>query len=648
MSSPAAPLTEAEASAFAAALSTCEAIARLRAEGLTYRPIARQLGLSLRATHAAHADHQAYLADPARDPRLLLKGRSTGRPPLARLEDFPEALAALRALAVGSNRATDAGSMAMAIWKFVNSADCPEPLRAALVRPGRGPGDVSAYVRARLHSGALVHRFHRNSGAATRTIAARMNRIVREADGTERPLIAGELLTPDDLSVNFHFWIADPSGTTECSRRWGCRVGRFQLLAIADVASLFIPSFQFVLRERESYTSDDVAAFLYAHMQTHGVPDRLLLEGGAWQGEAVQGLALTPEARLGGLRQLGVELSRAWDSNDKTWIEARFNPLHTLLTEIPGQIGRSRGEMREVTLLVNRLQRGAADPRLHLWDKARAVAAVQRAVELLNLKPVDTRDGRWIPAAKWAASPRVITPRPVPADSAWLLARERREWTVVGDTVRGKLHGGEGSVAVEYRSRHLPALHGQKVAVFADGYLPGEPATIVYAGVAPLCVEGRTIRPGEVICRAVPEVGQPVIDHSRQRPPAEEAARQERLASRRNVAREYRALGLDHGKNARAISESDNGKGNVTRIESGAPARSAPCEALAKQGRVDHASAAPSPAKLQRSRAAIFEDLDAPSFAEATEGTARFNRTPTAHRAPCEASAKQGIHYEDI
>jgi len=573
-------LTQAESAEFARNLARCEAVATARAAKDTWEQAAKAAGENVRWAFYWHDRYQAYLA--SHDPRVLLKGRSPGRPPLVNLDDYPEARDVLRALAVSSNRGRDAGSIAMAIWKFVHQANCPEALRAGLVRPGRGPSEVADCIRRSLRLSPLVHRFHRNPTDATGVICARLNRTVRDATGVDRPLQPGELLVPDDATVNFYFTIPDTSGNTECSRRWGCRVGRYELLAMTDVASLFIPSFQFVFRERDSYTADDVAAFLLTHMRDKGVPDYFMLEGGAWQAERVQGTIVTDEegrslARIGGLRACGVELLRAHDANDKTWMEARWNKLWTILTEIPGQIGRTRGEMRANTLLMQRLAKGVEDPRKHLFDKQRAVRAVEAGIDLMNHTPVESRDGRWIPAEKWAASPRVQARREVPAECAYLLARERREWTVMGDTVQGRLRGATGSVSVCYRSRLLMHFHGHKVAVFADGYVPNAPATLVWAGAAPLQVGGRTVRPGDVIGEAVAEPGQPVINCAGTRTPEEESARAERLASKRAVGREYRSLRLDHGRNGNAlgqsrgaaVSEIDDGAGGLSRMTRG-------------------------------------------------------------------------------
>jgi hypothetical protein len=120
-------------------------------------------------------------------------------------------------------------------------------------------------------------------------------------------------------------------------------------------------------------------------------------------------------------------------------------------------------------------------------------------------------------------------------------------------------------------------FHGHKVAVFADGYVPNAPATLVWAGAAPLQVGGRTVRPGDVIGEAVAEPGQPVINCAGTRTPEEESARAERLASKRAVGREYRSLRLDHGRNGNAlgqsrgaaVSEIDDGAGGLSRMTRG-------------------------------------------------------------------------------
>ncbi|MBM3851607.1 MAG: hypothetical protein FJ399_00465 [Verrucomicrobia bacterium] len=612
-------LTAAELAQFARNLARCEAIAAARAGGKKFALAAAAAGVKTKWAWHWHARYQRYLAD--RNPRHLLKGCSPGRPPAVDLDKFPEARDVLRALVVNSSRGRDAGSIAMAIWKFVQEPYCPEEVRAGLVRPGRGPTEVAECVRRALRSGPLVHRYHRNPAETTAMICARQNRTVRGADGTDRPLLPGELLVPDDATVNFYFTIPDDTGKTECARRWGVRVGRFQLLGITDVASLCVPSFQFVMREKDSYTADDVAAFLLAHMRAHGVPDFLMLEGGAWQAEKVQGTVVhdgagRAAARVGGLRAAGVELLRAHDANDKTWMEARWNKLWTILTEVPGYVGRFRGEMREMNLLTQRLLKGIEDPRAHLWDYQRTVAEVERGIALMNRMPVESRDGTWVPAEKWAASPRVQNKREVPPDLAWVLARERREWTVVGDFVQGRLLGATGSIGVCYRSAKLQPFHGRKVFVYADGYLPEAPATLVYPGPAPLQCDGRTVRPGDVIGTAVPDPGQPVVNLAGTRTPGEEAARAERLASKRAVGREYRALKLDHGRNAAALSERDNGRGTQTFVARGvqlAPPVSQPTHRTAALSAVGPAQAAAAPVQASRVSAALIEDFTLPA-----------------------------------
>jgi len=149
---------------------------------------------------------------------------------------------------------------------------------------------------------------------------------------------AGDIYTADDMTSNIIAWCEWPNPL-------GFRMGQPQILAVLDVGSLAWLNFRCIMRVSGAYTTDDIAGVFGDVFDSPGLPKLgLLLEGGLWQSNKVQGhrTGLSDDDRLGGLASLGLKVWRAYDPRHKAVIETGFNQLQFKMDACPGYIGREQ------------------------------------------------------------------------------------------------------------------------------------------------------------------------------------------------------------------------------------------------------------------------------------------------------------------
>jgi len=350
-----------------------------------------------------------------------------GRP--GQIELAPREAQELRARYVRSNLRKGAGSMTYAARAAAKdpASQLGSEARKAILKERKSKHTLPVAVRRACRGvtgDAAVAGYRDESG---RKLAGMytpgMLRMVREPDGSLRRLRPGERQSWDDASINFCVTIPWEFGGDRCSERYGCRLGRFQLLAGIDDATDYMVGWGYVIRLRDSYRAQDVIATC-AHAWSTYQPEQVMFEGGAWQAQRT----------IEFLRLAGVEMIDAKGRPHNKLIEGVWNRLWTPLSELSnGQIGRYRGEMDRENELLTRCQAGSLDPRRVFPGLETALTAIQRGITWCNEERIESKYshyGSWIPAEMHAAGLAAV-PRPaLSADIQHLTLRERFERTV--------------------------------------------------------------------------------------------------------------------------------------------------------------------------------------------------------------------------
>lgn len=405
-------------------------------------------------------------------------------------------VAASRSALLVANRTADSGSVPEAIRIAARRGE----LRPELVsefearhRDGRG---VPEALRRELSLPAAVVRQHRGPTEAALDYLdtpGSLMWIKDKATGQERFVGVGDVLEADDATINFHVCVPWELRGCPCSEAFGVKVARFQWLVAIDRASRFIPGWSYTMRPREAYRAEDITALFHGIFRQHGVWQRLCLEQGAWKANQVTVM----------MESLGVERMTAWSPHGKPFIEGLFNLLWTKLSDLPGQVGRYRGEEARTEAIVRSCQRGATDPRMHFPMLADVLPALERVCQERNSQAIHSQEyGSWVPRERWLAQLSEARDlrrlRPLPAGSAWMFAPVVREWTVRGNTVGGAIQVMEGtSVQWDFAAPWLVDFAGARVRAHFDPAAPVAEATLV------LLDNVRDHQAGEVLGTAV-------------------------------------------------------------------------------------------------------------------------------------------------
>lgn len=523
---------------------------------------------------------------PRPEPR---RATSPGRPAIA-CQLSAEQLTEIRRLALGASLGEDQVSMSLALRQYVESAGAPEWLRAwargryskcylppslreALRVDPRVVASLTAPGRERL-------KYEAYAPGTLRTV-------IDLDTGAARLAHPGEAEVWDDATVNAIFWVdgafAEEAAARgdRCAQRWGCVVGRWQLLLGSDVRTDYVPGWQWVIRGRASYQQTDPLSAWGAVWGQVGKPEVLVHERGVWESDRI------------------VEVLRIWRVGRQVsyhprtkLVESVFNRLWTRLGALPASVGRGRGENEEGDRLLRQCRMGSVDPREVCLSIGEMDRRMLGAVAGHNAEAVESRHyGRWVPRELWEAeaeSHRQALEQGGP--QSWAALPERRVLKVRrGGMVQCQVDTGWGyAEVVAFGGAELWRHEGREVAVYFDPAVH-EPAVIV------------DVKTGAVLDQAA----LPLAGDGR-------AGAQLRRMQARSVRREARVLRPD-GTLAAWRSEVRDANGRqATRAMSadGGRDRGRQSDSMPRPARVDRAEA--TPCSLDRRLEAVDEaELDA-------------------------------------
>lgn len=338
------------------------------------------------------------------------------------LDERSAAVVRARVLAT-TNRTSDSGSVPEALRQAARRGELDAEVAAEWSSRDRsGLGVPDALRRDLTPSEATVRQLRGPTDAGLDFLSAPGSLMwIRDGkDGPERPVRVGDVLEADDATVNFAVCVPWEIGGCRCSERWGVKVARFQWLVAIDRASRFIPGWSYVMRPRSSYRKQDILTLFLSIFRQHGVWSRLCLEQGAWKAGAVTEM----------IEGLGIERMTAWTPHQKPFIEGTFSSFWTMLSDVPGQVGRFAGDEESCEAVMRSCQDGATDPRRHFPMLSDALAALHRATRERNARAIHSPNyGSWVPEERWAAqieeARRLSRFRPFDDSTAWMFSPKR-------------------------------------------------------------------------------------------------------------------------------------------------------------------------------------------------------------------------------
>lgn len=236
----------------------------------------------------------------------------------------------LAALYLATNATRNSGSMTLA-WSIF-CANHPDLGWDASARASKHKLPACA-VEVMRHARPLVG-YHRGGERKLRQAAYAPGLLRRNLDGSL--LRAGQRASWDDATINFGVCVPWPwrGSGDKCAEKYGVRLGRFQLLACHDDATSFIPAYSYIIRYEQTYRGEDVAGAMIRTCRDVGIFDAFVLEGGVWKSDRVQRL----------LDGLGIRHIDAKGRPQCKLVENFFNRLWSVLSLVPGQVGRYQAE----------------------------------------------------------------------------------------------------------------------------------------------------------------------------------------------------------------------------------------------------------------------------------------------------------------
>lgn len=334
----------------------------------------------------------------------------------------------LAALYLATNATKSSGSMTLA-WSIFCSQH-PDLGWDASARSSKHKLPAVA-VEVMRHARPLVG-LHRGGERKLRQAAYNPGLLRRNLDGGL--LRAGQRASWDDATINFGVCVPWPwrGSGDKCAEKYGVRLGRFQLLACHDDATSFIPAYSYVIRYEQSYRGEDVAGAMIRTCRDVGIFDAFVLEGGVWKSDRVQRL----------LDGLGIRHIDAKGRPQCKLVENFFNRLWSVLSVVPGQVGRYQAENKAMSEKYVACRNGRQDPRGVFPMLSDALDAIDWAINYLNTHPIESREyGKWIPAERWEADLKERPMRQVEADFSWLQAPAIVQRKVVKGTLRATVPG---------------------------------------------------------------------------------------------------------------------------------------------------------------------------------------------------------------
>ncbi len=474
-----------------------------------------------------------------------------------------------------TNRTHDKGSMTLAARLFAQSPACSPELREAILReegtPRASKHQLPRPVKRAMQAAPALVTYSRNPRNAD-VMFGHARGVLRKHWSEDRRLRGGERQSWDDGSVNFGIVVPWPWGGCRCSDRYGVKVGRFQTLLGIDDGTDFPVGYLFAVRASGAYRAEDAGGAMGRTWRDGVVPDLVVLERGIWEAQRVTAMC----------QAAGVEIARSYAPRQKL-VENFFNRMWTVLSAVPGQVGRYRGEMERENKLLAQAQAGTLDPREVFPALPVAMAAIEQSLQFLARTPVESKQyGRWIPEERYredlAAHPRAS----LDASLAYLWAPEVRTWTVRRACVGGMVEQPLGvSLPSHWWAPELLECEGRRVTAHFDPWEANSPATLTLTDAWPV----RGWKAGRVLARGVPcledlpaisrdAANALAVSTSGDISVALERGKQMRATLRSIVMREYRAVSAD-GTRKRRESET-RGPDVSPRQETARPVEIAP------------------------------------------------------------------------
>lgn len=541
-------------------------VEQLKAAGLSQNNACKEIGVDPATYIRWWRTYQKALAS-GEDIRTALEPRyaNCGRRPIATLTEAEEATAKELFIKVRS--------VTTALRTLANLPQCSQATSDAILKRRSSKHKITQTLRDQVRLPRAVMEYHRSPKQTRLGFFINPRTLTYIApDGQEKPILPGDLSERDDMSNNFLCWVPWPWGGDPCSDKFGVRIARGQNLIQIDVASLYFQSFLFLIRLRDSYRADDVWQWIGQTYRDIGMPhigERH--ERGIWASKQIRGVALEDghtgnEKRLGGITELGRRIIESHSPTTKI-IENRFNFLQTVMATIPGQIGRSRGEMERENKLWTACRNGYTDPRKYFLSYEECCNQIEAKLAFVNSEPVEGTLYHGVPAEIYSQG---ITARPMEKlapEKTWLFERDQRETTISKGHALVRYTTPEGRRAPWYfHNDNLWRHEGTPVHVYFDTLNPAAGGTIVARANC-----GKT-KAGDVLGHADLVDGCPqfALGLQLEGGRGSEAAMDsmERRAAFNNAVRsEYRALGLGSRRLAR-VSQVNDGQGGIATVSS--------------------------------------------------------------------------------
>jgi hypothetical protein len=463
--------TEREIGQYLARKARMDAANAVKAAGGSVEEQATAAGVSIPTLYRDRIDWQAVME--SGEDRMFLRGKSSGRPPLA--NPTPEDVRALQAEYLRSNRTRESGSATLAARFLAQSGALSKETTAAILKPRASKHSIPQTIRDAMRVPPQLVGVHRapDNERLNGFYCPGSMRLAADENGESRRLLGGERQSWDDGSINMMVCVPWPWGGDKCADKFGVKVGRFQLLAGIDDATDFCPGFSFVMRAAQSYRAPDAMACCFRTWRDIYRPDSVMFEGGSWQA----GMS----TRF--LEAAGVKMLSAKGRPHQKLIENYWGRLWSVLSLQDGQIGRYRGEMERENAEWMRAREGRVDPRSLFPALQGVLTGIGRGIGYLNQEQVESRIyGKWVPAHRHAADLQERPRAPLDRSLAWLVAPEQHERKVRRGMVTARAMSPFGvTFPYHFAGLELIELEGCQVRVCFDPWDSPLRATIVLA-----------------------------------------------------------------------------------------------------------------------------------------------------------------------
>ncbi len=382
----------------------------------------------------------------------------------------------VRALLLRTNRTRDTGSITEALLQAMEGGAIRPPM-AELIRSRMAAGQVPLTAR-QMHrlaiSRATVRAYRAPRGAWLERVSSggALQVDVDPETGDLAHIPPGARWTIDDGSINLLVIVPGLEiPGDKCWEQWGVVVGRFQLLLTVDHRTRCIIGRSYTCRPRDAYRAEDLSSALHTCIRHHGAPREIVMEKG------ISAAALITRT----LGALGVTIVRANSPHQKV-VESVFNVLWTSLSTLPGQVGRTRGEMERMSRWQQACHEGRRDPRGELMTLPDFLTALDAAIARCNHRWVDGRQGRWQPQP-WFERSAPAALRRVADDDLWMFTPH------ITEPLRVDFHKVTTSVQLipgrserfEFGAPWLPDYDGARVCLHFDPCAEDCEATAVLA-----------------------------------------------------------------------------------------------------------------------------------------------------------------------